>query len=775
MGRLINLLVRDAASDDRNDTQFPYLRNFSPYAGHSWANGFATFPQGNDQESTSESMQFASSLIHWGSVTENDAIRDLGIYIYTTEQTAVEEYWFDIYQRNFQPSQQYSLVSRIWGNSYDNGTFWTNDIAASYGIEMYPIHAGSFYLAHNQTYAQSLWTEITSNTGILSNEENPNLWHDTYWKYLSLIDAQSAIDLYDSYPDRNLKFGISDAQTYHWLHAMNAMGTVDATITSNHPIAVAFNNNGEMTYAAHNYSDAPITVTFSDGFILDVPANKLVTNRDINVSGVLTADTYQANENDNVNLTATTAGNGITKVEFYNGETLLGEDTSAPYEFTESNIALGIYSMYAKVYVGTAFNITNIITIQVGDQVPYSGTPNPIPGIIEAGHYDNFEGGKGQNIAYYDSSQDNQGGFRPTEYVDAITVANEGATVGWITSGEWLEYTIDVANTGCYDLNLRYASGNNNGGGPFYFEIDGQKVSPDIGLASTGNWGNWNSKVSTIELTQGIHVLRLFVTNGEFNIGRITFSYNTTGCSPAAEIGLPFDFETSPVTSDFFNFNGGTAIVESVAAPQNTGNSSNNLAKLVRNGGDVWAGAYLTLDGGLDFSAENYMTLKLWTNAPINTTVRMKLEQDTNPGNFAELDVQTQKSGEWETLNWDFSFLGATVFDRVVFMFDFGNTGDGSTTSTFYFDDVRQTASLAIADLNANDIIMYPNPVTSTLHIKSSTIDLTKIEIYSLFGQKVIELINGFDTINLDALSNGVYFIKVYSGNRHITKKLIKK
>src|SRR5690606_2470643 len=56
-GEMINLLVRDAASTDRNDTLFPYLRNFSPYAGHSWANGFATFPFGNDQESTSESMQ----------------------------------------------------------------------------------------------------------------------------------------------------------------------------------------------------------------------------------------------------------------------------------------------------------------------------------------------------------------------------------------------------------------------------------------------------------------------------------------------------------------------------------------------------------------------------------------------------------------------------------------------------------------------------------------------------------------------------------------------
>ncbi len=165
-GDMLNLLVRDAATADRNDNLFPYLRNFSPYAGHCWANGFASFPQGNDQESTSESMQFNSSLIHWGSVIGNDSIRDLGIYLYTTEQTAIEEYWFDMYNRNFGPNQQYSLVSRVWGNSYDNGTFWTADIAASYGIELYPIHGGSLYLGQDTNYIHQLWNEIEQNTGI---------------------------------------------------------------------------------------------------------------------------------------------------------------------------------------------------------------------------------------------------------------------------------------------------------------------------------------------------------------------------------------------------------------------------------------------------------------------------------------------------------------------------------------------------------------------------------------------------------------------------------
>ncbi|MGY8911609.1 MAG: glycosyl hydrolase, partial [Flavobacteriales bacterium] len=368
-GAMINTLISDAASSDRTDTKFPFLRNLSPYAGHSWANGFASFPQGNDQESTSESMQFASSLIHWGTITENKEIRDLGIYIYTTEQTAVEEYWFDVYERNFPNNQQFSLVSRVWGNSFDNGTFWTADIAASYGIEMYPIHGGSFYLGHNQEYAKKLWTEISQNTGVLSKEDNANLWHDTYWKYLSMTNPQEAVNLYNAYPERNLKFGISDAQTYHWLHSVNALGVIDASIAANYPITGVFTQNGETTYVAHNYSDSEIVVTFSDGYQLTVPANQMKTSRDANVSGVLSSDFTQAFPNGSVNLSATITGDNVTKVEFFDGATSIGEDTSEPYEFKAQNLTLGVHGFYAKVFIGNGFNVTNNVEVQVGEQV----------------------------------------------------------------------------------------------------------------------------------------------------------------------------------------------------------------------------------------------------------------------------------------------------------------------------------------------------------------------------------------------------------------------
>ena len=527
-GPMIDLLVRDAASPSRDDKMFPFLRNFSPFAGHCWANGFASFPQGNDQESTSESMQFNSSLIHWGMITGNDSIRDLGIYLYTTEQTAIEEYWLDINERNFGPTQQYSLVSRVWGNSYDNGTFWTSDIAASYGIEMYPIHGGSFYLGHDTTYVEKLWKEIEKNTGILKNEVNPNLWHDVYWCYLALLDPAKAIKMYDSYPDRALKFGISDAQTYHWLHASNALGKVDISITADYPTAMAFTQKGETIYVAHNYSDQEITVTFSDNYQLKVPAHTLATSKDILSKGILSSSFDRAYVGGSVDVSLNVSIGTPTKVEFYLGDSLLETKTSAPFTLTVKNLKAGRNGIYSKIYENNLFNVSNTVVIIIGEQLPFLGKAAEIPGSFYAGDYDIFEGGVGQGISYYDQDRNNNADHRETEYVDAGSSFSEGHVVGWINGGEWLEYTVEVDKAGYYDLDFRYACGNQNGGGPFKIYSDGVEIARNITVTYSSDWDSWRTKsVSRIPLKEGIQILRIEFDRGELNIGKFTFTFDS--------------------------------------------------------------------------------------------------------------------------------------------------------------------------------------------------------------------------------------------------------
>ena len=226
------------------------------------------------------------------------------------------------------------------GNSYDNGTFWTSDIAASYGIELYPIHGGSLYLGQDSAYVTKVWKEMEANTGILRNEENPNLWHDVYWEYLAFIDPAKAIQLYDSYPDRNLKFGITDVQTYHWLHAMNALGKV-ALVGSNHPTTAVFVKGGDTTYVAQNYGNSSITVQYDNGFSMTVPANTLKTNKDLSFTAVLSTPFSQAYPGGSLELSLNVNGGSPSKVEFYQGTKLVGTSSSAPYKVQVKDLPVG--------------------------------------------------------------------------------------------------------------------------------------------------------------------------------------------------------------------------------------------------------------------------------------------------------------------------------------------------------------------------------------------------------------------------------------------------
>jgi hypothetical protein len=168
-----------------------------------------------------------------------------------------------------------------------------------------------------------------------------------------------------------------------------------------------------------------------------------------------------------------------------------------------------------------------------------------------------------------------------------------------------------------------------------------------------------------------------------------------------SQMALPINFEEGQVTTEsFVDFNGGNGTV--VDNPFITDdNSSNTVGKIVRDGGDIWAGSYLIVSP-LDFTTETTIKMSVYSVSP-GLLVKFKLEDDNDPVTAAvERDAYTTKNNQWETLTWSFSGEESNTFQRIVLMFDFGNTGDGTESSTFYFDDISQfdpTGGLAQIDL----------------------------------------------------------------------------
>lgn len=273
-GAMVKLLIKDIANYDREDTRFPFLRNFDPYAGHSWASGHAKFIDGNNQESSSEAINAWAGIILWAEATNDKTLRDLGIYLYTTEVNAVNNYWFDIYGDTKDPQYVNVDVSMIWGGKIVHSTWWTNDPIQVHGINWLPITGASLYLGTDPEYVKrnydSVWREWDNWIKIRPADQNsdPKLWQDIMCSYYALYDPEEAISKWVEWATP--ESGESTAHTYHWLHSLNNVGLPDFTVTSDTALYSVFKNKRDniKTYVVYNVSDQEKAVNFSDGMKL---------------------------------------------------------------------------------------------------------------------------------------------------------------------------------------------------------------------------------------------------------------------------------------------------------------------------------------------------------------------------------------------------------------------------------------------------------------------------------------------------------------------------
>ena len=154
---------------------------------------------------------------------------------------------------------------------------------------------------------------------------------------------------------------------------------------------------------------------------------------------------------------------------------------------------------------------------------PFGGKSHPIPGKIEAEHYD--EGPAG--VAYHDKDPKNQGAdYRKDTQVD-IEKRDDASNrhgIGWTVQGEWLNYTVEVAADGNYAIEMPVASAKQ--GGLFHLEIDGVDISGPIRIPDTGGWTTLK-KISHkgVHLKKGGQTIRVVMdeVGPSSNIGDIDY------------------------------------------------------------------------------------------------------------------------------------------------------------------------------------------------------------------------------------------------------------
>jgi endoglucanase Acf2 len=282
-GGMVGKVVADIANDERGRADFPFLRNFDPYEGHSWASGTADFDAGNNQESSSEAVNAWAGLVLWGEATGNRKARDLGIYLYSSEVASVQQYWFDLNRQVLAPEFGKPFASMVFGGKYAYNTWWTQEPRQILGINLLPFTPASTYLGEDPAYVRraidALPGEVKTYQANGATDGTPaDVWQDVLASYLALADADAGMAFWKR--GGSVEFGETRTRTLYWMLSLKEMGSPDFSVTADTPLYAVFKDkNGARTYLAYNARSSAIHVTFSTGKSVDVPPRSLVRTR----------------------------------------------------------------------------------------------------------------------------------------------------------------------------------------------------------------------------------------------------------------------------------------------------------------------------------------------------------------------------------------------------------------------------------------------------------------------------------------------------------------
>ena len=171
---------------------------------------------------------------------------------------------------------------------------------------------------------------------------------------------------------------------------------------------------------------------------------------------------------------------------------------------------------------------------QDNTSIPYA--EHTIPGLVYLSDYDLGTNGIAyydQDVANYSLSTDqyeawNRGWAYRNDGVDiqenSDTNNSNGLHLSFIEKDEWVNYTVNVLESGFYNIDLRYAT--TQSGGQIKYLIDGNDISEQITLSNTGGWNNFtNHSTNNIYIGEGIQTFQILVTGTiGFNMSSLNFS-----------------------------------------------------------------------------------------------------------------------------------------------------------------------------------------------------------------------------------------------------------
>ena len=238
---------------------------------------------------------------------------------------------------------------------------------------------------------------------------------------------------------------------------------------------------------------------------------------------------------------------GATSYNVYRGTTSGGESSTAiatgltSASYTNTGLTNGTTYYYKVAAVdssGTSGLSSEVSATPESAEGPFGGTPAAVPGTVQAENYDTG----GQGVAYSVSSINGNGTAYRSDGVDLETTSDTGGgyDLGWTTSGQWFNYTVNVGTAGAYTVTFRLAADaavGSSGGSLHLQNSSGTNLTGEVNVPGTGGWQTWENVTATVTLPAGVQTLTLEEDAGGWNLNYMTFAASG-GSAPPAPTGL---------------------------------------------------------------------------------------------------------------------------------------------------------------------------------------------------------------------------------------------
>ena len=267
----IALLNNNYFNIDRNNTSFPYMRNFDSYNGHSWSDGFGNARDGNNQESTGEALNAYTGSYLFGLATNNQELVDASIYAFTTELYSVKQYWFDYDETNWYgyaiPKEAgIHALGMVWGGKNEHKTWFGPSPEFIYGIQWLPTgeYLTSYALGSEE---QAMLTKIYQSM-IARRGGEPLTWFSNMWSIEAMTRGNTVLSKFDASKILGDDYPNELVGAYLMIMGLNQFGLhsgADYMEIENQVACSVYDKNGVKTALVWNASGSSKTVKIHVG------------------------------------------------------------------------------------------------------------------------------------------------------------------------------------------------------------------------------------------------------------------------------------------------------------------------------------------------------------------------------------------------------------------------------------------------------------------------------------------------------------------------------